>query len=195
MANFGPSDITAQVTTGNVRTTMDIYDTTKPANGAQNPLGTLYYAVEAVSAANPNGVPTVYRYVRYNSTANPAVQANPVAVWWADATFTTVTGKLSEAWGAMGASAFAGIIMPNSTDISGLTAAKLNGNFVWIAVHGYVKAVLSAASAAGDKLMAAAADFNTTGGLTNVAVGVAATSRIAAYAAAASPSDVWVVAE
>lgn len=193
MAQYGSSDQTVQVTTGNVRTTMDKFDATQLNNAARNTLGSVYVD-NAVTAANPNGAPTKYRYVRYNSAANSvALQANPAAVYWTDNTFTVVTGKISEAWTA-NASSFAGLLMPNTTDFVGLTAALLNGNFIWIAVSGLVKAVVSAAAAAGDQMMATV-DMSTTGGLTKVAAGVAPTNRVAGYAAAASPSDVWVFAE
>lgn len=192
MAQFGPSDQTIQISSGNVRTTLDKFDATQLNNNAQNTLGSAYWD-STVSAAFPNGLAVKYRYVRYNSAANPAVQAAPAAVYWTDQTMTTVTGKLSEAWGS--SSAFAGLLMPNSTDFVGLTAAILNGNFVWIATAGIVLGVVSAAAAAGDQLLATQADWTTTGGFSKVAVGVAPTNRVAGYAFAASPSTVFVAAE
>jgi hypothetical protein len=192
MAYFGSSDQLIQVSTGNVRTALDKFDSTMPNNAARNPLGAPYFD-NAVSAAAPNGIPTKYRYVRYNSTANAAVQANPAAVWWTDNTFTTVTGTKSESWG--GQSSFAGVLMLNSTDLTTLTATILNGNYCFIAVAGYVKAVVSPAAAAGDQLFASATDWTTNGGFTKVTVGAATAGRIAAFTYGASASDVLVYAE
>lgn len=192
MAQYGPTDYTLQVTTGNFRTTMDVFNASAPNNGAVNSLGAALFD-NASTAANPNGAPTKYRYVRYQSTANPAVQAAPAAVWWKDATYTVVTGVSAEAWG--GASSFAGLLMPNSTDKAGLTAAILNGNFVWIAVAGIVTGVVFAAGAAGAQLFASQADWTTTGGFSSVAVGGATVGRQAAFTFGASPNTVYVNAE
>lgn len=192
MAKFGPNDPTLQVTTGNFRTTMDLFDATKLNNGAVNSLGSAYFDSPS-TLANPNGAPTKYRYVRYNSAANTiAVQANPVAVYWTDFTFTTVSMKVSESWGVQ--SGFAGILMPNSTDFAGLTAAKLNGNFVWIAVAGVVAGVVSSAAGAGAQLFATA-DASATGGFTTATSAAATLGRISAFALAASPSSIYVNAE
>jgi len=43
MSQYGSSIQTAQITTGNVRTTIDPRDTTFPNNKAVNPLGEKYY--------------------------------------------------------------------------------------------------------------------------------------------------------
>lgn len=146
MAQYGPSLQTAQITTGNVRTTVDAYDSTKLNNGAKNPLGASYYD-NTVSLANPNGVFGKFRYVRYNSVTNAAVKAFPGVVFWADNTYTTVTSTVSEAVDTT-VSSIAGYLMPNSTDISGFTAALLNGNYVWIQVGGWIKGAAAAASTA-----------------------------------------------
>lgn len=200
MAQFSPSNQTVQVTTGNVRTTVDFPNTSLgtplpyPTGVFPNPLGSTFWD-NAITVANPNGQPTKYRYVKYQSTANPAVQANPAAVYWTDLTMTTVSGAVAEGWG--GQSSFAGIMMPNTTDLTTLTAALLNANggaAVWIAVAGIVTGVVSAAAAAGDQLMATA-NWTATGGFTKVAVGVAPTGRVAAFAFGASPSTVYVNAE
>lgn len=213
MALVSVSGQTAQISTGNVRTNIDVFDSTKIVNGAQNPLGSKYYDVGYTPLSSLGGTavltfpglfgsPVAYRYVRYNSTANVDFQAAPAAVWWTDNTFTTVTSTLSEAFGGTtgGPSYPAGLMMINTTDFPGsLTGAqlkaKVNGNFVWIVVFGLVKGVVSAAAAAGDKLMATQADWSTTGGFSKVTVSAAATSRIFGYAAAASASDVLVVCE
>jgi hypothetical protein len=157
MAQYGASLQTAQVTTGNVRTTIDTYVATGTItpyqpNGARNPVGMKYYD-NTPSTTYPNGLPAAYRYVRYSSTANAAVIAYPGPVFWTDIGKTTVTSTMSEGLTATQQS-LAGWLMPNSTDISGLTAAILNGNWVWICVAGVVLNAASAASIAkGDFLI------------------------------------------
>jgi hypothetical protein len=201
MAQFSPSNQTVQVTTGNVRTTVDFPNTSLgtplpyPTGVFPNPLGSTFWD-NAVSTANLNGQPTKYRYVQFKGTLAPAIQARPAAVWWLDLTMTTVTPTLAEAWG--GASSFAGLLMPNSTDVSGLTTAQLQANggaAVWIAVGGIVTNVASPAAAAGDQLFGAAADWTANGGFTKVAVGAATVGRQVGYAFGASPSTVFLTAE
>jgi len=203
MAQSQISNETAQVTTGNVRTTVDFPNTALgspfpyPSGVFPNPLGTAFFD-NAISASNLNGQPTKYRYVKYQSTANPAVQAAPAAVWWADPTMTTVTGVLAEAWG--GQNSFAGLMMPNTTDLPSLTAALLNANggaAVWIAVAGWVTGVVTAATTIGDELMASQANWTTTGGFSRMATPTTApTGKVSAYSATAgSPSTVYVAAE
>jgi hypothetical protein len=134
-------------------------------NGAYNTLGQAYLLPvnpAALSTAKGQGAPLVVRYVRYNSTANPAPGAAPGVVYWTDETFTTVTGVFSEgnpaATGNLNSAA--GILLPNSTSISGLTAAQLNSNFVFIAVSGFVAGVaVPAATAIGDSLTGVAGNF------------------------------------
>lgn len=202
MAQFSPSNQTVQVTTGNVRTTLDLPNTTfvgvpfpYPSGVFPNYLGSTFWD-NAVTVANPYGTPTKYRYVRCIFTATPAIQTTPAAVWYTDSTMTAVTATLSEAWG--GASSFAGLLMPNSTDQPNLTSAILKANggaAVWIAVAGIVTGVGTAAAAAGDQLMATQADWTTTGGFSKVALGASPTNRVAGYAFAATPSTVYVSAE
>jgi hypothetical protein len=114
---------------------------TVPAPGSQpkNVLGTLYSPPIApgISTQNGQGAPPVYKYVQYNSTANPAVVAAPAPVYWKDETFTIVTAVFSESLTASAAS-IAGYLGPNSTSISGFTAALLNTNYVWIQVAGFL---------------------------------------------------------
>lgn len=195
MAQTGPADLTVEF--GNPKTQIDAFDATKLNNGAKNTLGTAYFDNPA-TLANPNGAPVKYRYVRYLSAANTILPtAKPQACYWTDLTFTTVTFKVSEAWG--GQSAFAGVCLINTTDFpGGLSGAqllvKLGGNYIWIVVAGYVASVASAAAAAGDQLYATL-DASTTGGFSKVAVGAATVGRIAAFALAATPSDIFVVGE
>lgn len=134
-------------------------------NGAYNTLGQAYLAPvnpAALSAAKGQGAPLVIRYVRYNSTANPAVLTAPAAVYWTDETFTTVTGVFSEGNPAAtgNLNSFAGIMLVNSTAVSGLTAAILNGNYIWIATSGFVPGVaVPASTAIGDSLTGVSGNF------------------------------------
>lgn len=152
MAQFGYSIQTAQISTGNFSTTIDTYDAglTSPYNihGARNPLGAAYVANPG-TLGNPNGTATKYRYVRYLSTANPAITAvtGPFVVFWTDATYTTVTPVSTESLTGL-LTEVAGLAMPNVTAMPGLTAAQLNGNYIWIAVGGYVPAAFMNAYAA-----------------------------------------------
>ena len=186
MGMFGPNDPIVQVTTGNFRTTVDQFDATQLNNKAQNALGTLYYD-NAISVLNPNGLMSVYKYVRYNSVTNPALGAAPGVVYYTDETLTVVSGTLADGLG--GSNLFAGWLMPNTTDLPNLTAAKLNGNFCWICVGGFLsQAVSPALIVAGDNVIPAAGNFTTT----RVASGVALVQRsagIAMSAVAANKAD------
>lgn len=199
MAQYGPTNQTVEFRNPRTQVDLPILTTVSvgpfPSPQFPNQLGVVYYD-NPVTIANPNGAPTKYRYVQFKGTAAPAIQARPAAVWWIDATMTTVTPTLSEGWG--GQSSFAGLLMPNSTDVSTLTTAILQANGgagVWIAVAGIVAGVASAAAAAGAQMFAAAADWATNGGFTTAAVGAATVGRQAGYAFAASPSTVYVAAE
>lgn len=176
-----------KITTGNVRTTID--SSTVPANGVpRQPLGTIYSPPVNAGAAigSGYGAPPVYKYVQYNSTANPSVQAAPAPVYWKDETFTVVTGVFSESFLAAAGSA-AGYLMPNSTDYSGLTAAILNGNWVWIQIAGWLQAGLvpSTTPGAGSTIVASAGNWTATG----VAAGTAPTSRVMGMQLAAAVSS------
>lgn len=169
--------LTPQITTGNVRTTLDTV--------AQNELGTKW--------TDPvNGV--AYRYVQFISTASPAAQASPAACWWTDAAHTKVCATLSECYDGKSSSA-AGLFMPNTTDISGLTIATLKNKYAWVCVGGVVTAVTSPAAAAGDAIIATQADWTTTGGMGKVTDGTAPTNRVLGYAKAASADAINVVLE
>jgi len=153
MAQFGASIQTAQISTGNFRTTIDPYNANLAGSyplpyGQKNPLGAAYYDATG-SLSNPFGVPGKYRYVRYNSTSNPALTGvtGPFIVYWTDATFTTVTPVSSESLTGT-VNIPAGLAMPNLTSLPNLTAAQLNGNFIWIAVGGYVPGAYMGAYAA-----------------------------------------------
>lgn len=183
MAQFGASIQTAQVSTGNFQTTIDQFVpglAGYPTNpGARNQVGAAYYDATG-SLSNPNGVPGKYRYVRYNSTANPTVTAGISPVYWTDATFTTVSGVMSE--GLFGVNSIAGLLMPNTNALATLTATVLNGNFVWICVGGYVAGVTApGATAAGDSIIGAAGNFTPA----RVAAGTAPTNRAIGFATTA----------
>lgn len=191
MAYYGEV-FTPQISTGNVLTTVDLRDTTKPNNGATNPLGAKFRS-NVVSAANPNGFPVAYRYVRYNSATNAAVVAFPGVVFWTDATRTTVTSTLSEAYTGT-INMIAGYLLPNSASITTLTAAILNGNFVWMQVAGFLAGAASVGSTAvGDALIGA-----NTWLPGRTAAGTAPLNRVLAWAGtaiASSKSDVDIVIE
>jgi len=202
MAQFSPSNQTVQVTTGNVRTTVDFPNTSLgtplpyPAGVFPNPLGSTFWD-NAISAANLNGVGTKYRYVKFQSTANPALTAAPAAVWYTDATMTTVTSVLAEAITAS-PQAFAGLMMPNTTDLPAMTAALINANGgagVWIAVGGIVSGVVTNSGVAGQQQVASAANWGVAGGFATTALGVAPINRAAVIALTISPGAVYVLAE
>lgn len=190
MAQFGASIQTAQITTGNFQTTVDLYQASSfssypESNGQQNPLGAAYYDATGTTA-NVWGVPGKFRYVRYLSTANPALTGvtGPFIVYWTDATFTTVTPVSSESLTG-GLNLVAGLAMPNLTAIPGLvnagatgTQTNLGGNYIWVCVGGYVSGVYVAGATptAGQNLIGSATNFTPTASST------AANSRILGYA-------------
>lgn len=113
---------------------------------AKNTLGAIYSP-----PANPTGVvgagygaQPVYKYVFYNSTINPAPEIAPAPVYWADETFTVVTGQATEAYVPAGAAvspngaSIAGYLGPNTVGFAGLTAATLNQSYCWIQVGGFL---------------------------------------------------------
>jgi hypothetical protein len=181
----------ATFSTGNPYTTIDTYyatstvNQTVPPTQAAYPNGALAWPGEAYLAPvttfgllgqKGQGAPLVLRYVRYNSTANPALLAYPAPVCWTDETFQTVSGVFSEGnpSGTGNLNSFAGLLLVNTTSVSGLTAAALNGNWVWIATSGYVPgAYVPAATAIGDSLTMSSGNFT----LTRTASGTAPISK------------------
>ena len=160
--------------------TCDPYNSAAVNNGALNPPGSLW-TIPAPSQSGLNVGPTIagantniaagygcyqtVKYVRYNSTANPAVATGPAIVYWTDETFTTVSGVYSEAT-TTGSSVVAGVLLPNKSTTAGIglgatafTAAILNGNWVFIAVLGFVPAVYLAAGAIGQPVTGAAGNW------------------------------------
>lgn len=181
MANFGPAVLTAQISSGDPRTTIDAYDTTKANNNAQNELAEAYYYKAGVSASNPAGYWQKLRYVRFNAANNAATVTGPAVVYWTDEARTTVSGNASDGFTVTAADS-AGILLVcnnSSIGISGLTNTKLNGNYVWICVGGLVPSVVCANSTAvGDYLTGGSGNFSlgriaSGGNATNAVVGIA----------------------
>ena len=185
MSIFGASQQTAQITTGNVRTTYDLVVTigdprgqyvNQGGLGLRNILGTIYYDQEgtynvggqgggANIGSTPGaslGAPAVYKYVLYKSTTNPALVAGPAVVYYTDETRTVVSGAQADGFNNIAGTDAAGLLMVNTTDLSALTAAILNnsglGSGVWICLAGIVKnAAVPASTAKGDQLFGGAA--------------------------------------
>lgn len=180
---FGTAIVTPRITTGNVRTTFDAFTpapgpstpgpTPPPFNGLANPLGTTFLDQGGPDSNSgtlvqlPLNQVALYKYVLFKSTSNPALLASPGLVYYVDAAATTVTGVASESFSTTGNS-LAGWMMPNTTDLSALTAAILNnganGSGVWICIGGYVKAATAITSTAvGDSLVGGGATAFTPG--------------------------------
>lgn len=195
MAQFGASIQTAQISSGNFRTTIDIYVSGfagYPNNpGARNQVGAAYYdstgSFTGVTTASPYGnmfgPPGKFRYVRYFSTSNPALTnlTSPSPVYWNDTTYTSVTPVSSESVTG-GINAVAGYLMPNTTDIAGLTNTGLQNNFVWIQVGGYLPGAKGITAAAADDAIIGSA---TTFAPARVAAGTAPTNRIIGWSQSA----------
>jgi len=186
MADYGISVPTAQVTTGNVATVNDKYDTTKPLNGAVNPLGRRYDGV-VTSVSNPSGYPVAYRYVQYNPTAAVTLNASgasqnvPGVVYWKDETFTDVTPTYSE---GLGGSIAAANVAPFVAGLL-LNPSATATYFVFIQVAGLLpKCVVPASTTIGDELIGTA-----TGAAlqwTRAAAGTAIANKVSAWGASAS---------
>ena len=165
MALFSVSNQLLQIDTGKVRTNLYIPGTGPWAGLGENQvLGQRYFGVTAASAANPSGSPAIFMLVEYTSLGKPAPVAGPAPVYWVDNTFTTVTGVESEA--LLGLSGAAGYLMPNTTDISGLTDAMLEGAQCIIQVAGYLKgayAPTGGTAGVGNLIVAAAGNWVTNG--------------------------------
>lgn len=181
MANFGPAVQTAQISSGDPRTTLDLYDATKPANDAQNELGEAYYYKAGVSASNPYGYWQKLRYVRFNAANNAAVVTGPAAVYWTDEARTTVSGNSSDGFTGTLADVAGILLTCNNATIgrSGLNNSTLNGNFVWICVGGLVPScVVPNSTAVGDWLIGLAGNFS----MNRIAAGNASTYPAVGFA-------------
>lgn len=162
--------------------TADPYDSTKPNNGAMNPLGGICF-VPAPSMGSMT-LPSVAgyaaglwcKYVLYKSTSNPTMKSGPAPVYYKDNTFTTVTGTFAEGISAIGGAglsiAAAGWLLPNTGSVAGvgvgsaITATILNnggnGSYVWIGLNGFVSTAYVTSATSGQRLWASG-DFIVTG--------------------------------
>jgi hypothetical protein len=163
---------------------IDTYVSTLPNGGGlvQPGIAAKMPITPALANVKGQGAPLVLRYVRYNSTANPAIGAAPGPVYWTDETLTTVSGVSTESVG--GVNMISGCLLINTTNYPGsLTGAQLatalNGNYCWIAVSGYVAGVTCPNSVvAGDTLIGAATNFT----LARIAAGSQLTNTLFARA-------------
>lgn len=175
---FGNPSNTPEISTGNVATVNDARDTTKPNNGAKNPLGAQYVLSDS------SGRLKKVRYVRYNPTAAVTDIVGPV--YWKDNTFTVVTPTRSESVFGDTINGVAGIL---------LNASITDGNFCFIQTAGYLAAMaVPAATAQSDALVSA------TGAqaLARIAAGTAPTGKVVAFAITAvsgGVSDVLIALE
>jgi hypothetical protein len=167
MAFFNVSNQLLQIDTGKVRTYL--YNQSGAfapwaGLGENQVLGQRYFGVTAASAVNPSGSPAIFMLVEYKSTGKPSPVAGPAPVYWVDNTFTLVTGVESEA--LLGLSGAAGYLMPNTTDISGLTDAMLEGSLCLIQVAGYLSGAYGptgGTAGVGNQIVAASGNFVTNG--------------------------------
>ena len=146
MAIFNAANQLLQIDTGAARTYLynpSLGFAPWKGLGENQVLGQRYIAsVNATSgvntaALNPSGAPAIFMLVEYKSTGKPAPVAGPAPVYWVDETYTLVTAVESEA--LLGLNGAAGYLMPNTTDISGLTDAMLEGAYCLIQVGGYLQ--------------------------------------------------------
>lgn len=164
MAIFGGSNQLIQIDSGKVRTqlwnpTLSPIQVYANIGEIQVP-GQRYFSLgsNSVTAANPFGAPGIYMLVNYKSTANPAPAAAPAPVYWTDNTYTTVSGVESES--LLGLNGIAGYLMVNTTDLTSLTAAMLNGSQTFIQVAGYlIGGIAPASTVAGDWIIGASGNF------------------------------------
>lgn len=169
--------------------TADPYDSTKPNNGALNPLGSLYFMPAAsmggntiLSTAEGYAAGLWCKYVLYKSTSNPAMKSGPAPVYYTSNAFTTVSGTFSEGVMASKSDSAAGWLLVNTGTVTGvgvgtaITATILNnggnGSYVWIGLQGYVPSAYLAAGAVSDRVYGSG-DFSTS----SVAIDTAAYSN------------------
>ncbi len=170
---------TMEISTGDVATVNDIFDSTKVNNGARNPLGAAIYISDS------SGRRRKYRYVRYNPTAGVTDIVGPV--YWKDNTFTVVTPTRSEALGGDTENvAVAGILM---------NASVTDGRFVFIQTFGFLAAMAAPASTAPSDALVSATGAQA---LVRVAAGTAPSGKVVAWAITAVSgglSDVLIAVE
>ncbi len=188
MAFFNPSNQLLQIDTGKTRTFLYNQAGAFPpwaGLGENQVLGQRYFGVTATSVTNPSGSPAIFMLVEYTSIGKPSPVTGPAPVYWVDNTFTTVTGVESEA--LLGLSGAAGYLMPNTTDISGLTDAMLEGSQCIIQVAGYLKGAYGptgGSAGVGNLIVAASGNWvtngvavsNSTGGVSSRSFGVQMTA-------------------
>jgi len=169
VAFLNPSNQLIQIDTGKARTYLfnaNVSPISVYANlGEIQVPGQRYFSLVNATAANPYGAPAIYELVYYKSTAQPAPVAAPAPVWWTDETFTTVTGVYSESFGGLSQMA-AGYLMPNTTDLTGLTAALLQGALLLIQVAGLLPGGYAPTTTpgAGNWITGSAGNWTSTGG-------------------------------
>lgn len=122
-----------RISTGNLFTALD--------NNALNTVGCIYSppANQALpQSTKGQGAQPVVKYVQYKSTSQPAPEPAPAPVYWADESFTVVTGNAAEAFFVSGAvgPCVAGYLLPNTTSVPTLTAAILQSTYCWIQIGG-----------------------------------------------------------
>jgi hypothetical protein len=180
------------VTTGNVYTTVDTYNSALLNNGAVVPPGS-EYSLPINGAAIPTtgqGWPLTIKYVRYLSTAADNFIASPGLVYFTDETGTVVSGNPTDG-SSFGINAIAGWCPINTTNYPGsLTGAQLlaavKGNFIWIITGGFIAGARSAASVAkGDYLIGSTSAFLPA----RMVAGTAPTNTVAGMALSAVASN------
>ena len=181
------------ITTGNIATTVDTYNSALQNNGAVVPPGQEYQLPinEALISTNGIGAPNRIKYVRYFPTAADNFIASPGLVYYTDETLTVVSGNPADG-SDFGINLVAGYLMINTASYPGsLTGAQLlaavKGNFVWIVTGGFIAGARSAASVvAGDYLIGSASAFLPA----RMIAGTAPTNTVAAVALTAVSSNV-----
>lgn len=168
--------LTPHVSTGDWTTVNDKFDSTQPGNNAKTMLGASFLVIDS------SGRLKRIRYVRYNSTANPAAPTAPGPVYWTDAAHTTVSGRMSEGLSTK-ANSIAGYLV---------NLSYTNGNFIFIQTAGFLSQALVAASTALDDVqIGATGDFTSA----RIASGAAITqvpASIALGAVSGGKADVFV---
>ncbi len=191
------------ISTGNLYTAIDAFNSTLPDNGALNPPGsrwTLPINLANAIGAQPYkgiGAPLQVAYVLYGSATNPNFLASPGLVYWVDKSFTTVSGAVAD--GAFSTNGVAGWILVNTTNYpgsyTGATLATLvnnsfststtpysGGSYVFIVTGGYIPGATSVASvAAGDYLIGGGTSFTPA----RMTAGTAPTNTVAGMAVTA----------
>lgn len=176
------------VSTGNLFTSIDPYNSANPNNGALNTPGAIYQAPinQALIGTKGPAPNNYYKYARYNPTVTQTLKTGPVLVYWKDETFQTVTGLYSESFTG-GINGIAGWMLYNTTVNTAAVATDINGNFCWIQVGGLlVGAWVTTAAAAGASIYGAASTFGATG---TTAANTAPPNVVAGWSLAAAASN------